>query len=297
MAEVISPTIARRRVRLALRAAREAAELTQQQVAEKMEWSLSKVARIENGDVSIAPNDLRPLLSLVGIDESSRVVAMLADTRIARSRRGAWYETPEFRTHLSAALRRLVEYEMDAVAIRYYSIYYVPGVLQTTAYAETLLNLLGDELPRPEIRLRLAARQRRREALLTRRRLPKLFLLLDESVLHRPIGGDAVLAEQLRELIRLAQSGARIRMIPFSPEAPVTNNASFDLLSLGASLTDNMVLYHENGLSDELIEDPSTTERHRERYDKVWREATDEVDTLEFLGRCFDHLRQPPAVG
>jgi len=151
-------------------------------------------------------------------------------------------------------------------------------------------------LPRQEIGLRLAARLRRREALLTRRRLPKLFLLLDESVLHRPIGGDAVLAEQLQELIRLGQSGARIRMIPFSAEAPVTNNASFDLLSLGASLTDNMVLYHENGLSDELVEDPPTTERHRERYDKVWREATDEVDTLEFVDRCFEHLRQPPQL-
>jgi transcriptional regulator with XRE-family HTH domain len=292
MAEVISPTIARRRVRLALRAAREAADLTQQQVAEKMEWSLSKVARIENGEVSIAPNDLRPLLSLVGIKENARVVAMLADTRIARSRRGAWHEAPEFRTHLSAALRRLVEYEVEALAIRYYSIYFIPGVLQTDAYAETLLDLLGDELPGNEIRLRLAARRRRREALLNRRRLPKLFLLLDESVLHRPIGGDAVLAEQLEELMRLAHAGAHIRMIPFSAEAPVTNNASFDLLSLSTGRTDSTVLYYENGLSDELVEDPSTTERHRERYDKVWREATDEVDTIEFIGRCFDHLRK-----
>ena len=57
-----SPAIARRRVRLAVRDARLDKKLTQSEVAEAMEWSLSKVMRIESGEVTISPNDLRPLL-------------------------------------------------------------------------------------------------------------------------------------------------------------------------------------------------------------------------------------------
>src|SRR5689334_18400759 len=71
MAEGDSPTVARRRVRMALREAREAAGYTQHEVADEMEWSLSKVIRIENGDVSIAPNDLKPLLNFLNVRNSS----------------------------------------------------------------------------------------------------------------------------------------------------------------------------------------------------------------------------------
>ncbi len=69
MAEGDSPTVARRRVRLAIREARDAAGLTQSQVAEAMEWSHSKVIRIENGEVTIYPNDLRPLLSYLRVSD------------------------------------------------------------------------------------------------------------------------------------------------------------------------------------------------------------------------------------
>jgi transcriptional regulator with XRE-family HTH domain len=68
-----SPAGARRRVRPALREAREAAGLTQSQVAEEMEWSTSKVIRIESGEVSISQYDLRPLLALLGITDRAEV--------------------------------------------------------------------------------------------------------------------------------------------------------------------------------------------------------------------------------
>lgn len=86
MAEGDSPTVARRRVRMVLRDARESAGLTQLEVAEQMEWSLSKVIRIENGDVTIAPNDLRPLLSFLGVKDRTIVADMLATAKIARTR-------------------------------------------------------------------------------------------------------------------------------------------------------------------------------------------------------------------
>ncbi|MFC7529501.1 helix-turn-helix domain-containing protein [Actinoplanes sp. GCM10030250] len=271
-------------MRLALREARERADFTQLQVAEAMEWSLSKVIRIENGDVSISPNDLRPLLAHLGIRDRTVIASMLADTRIARTRqRQAWYQTTEFRDQLTDSMRKLIEYEGEADEIRSYSIYYIPGPLQTTAYATALMTRYEDELSEDQRRRRIEARMLRREALLARARGGVQFLLmLDESVLRRTIGGSRVFADQLRDLMQHAEEGTiRIRMVPFSLDAPVTNNASFDLLAL----SEGEVLYRETGLSDEMIEDREVTAKHRARYDKVWEDVADERDTIEFIQR------------
>ncbi len=292
MAEAATPTVARRRVRVALREARESAGLTQQQVADEMEWSLSKVIRIENGEVTIAPNDLRPLLGYLGVRDKAVVSALLIDARIARTRqRQVWWQSPAFREVLSESLRKLIEYESEASRIRYWSIYFIPGTLQIPSYADALMKLYGDDFPDELARLKLDARQRRRQALLNRGGLVELFVLLDESVLMRPIGGAEVFTEQLREMHRLASAGRiNLRMVPYVLNAPVTNNATFDLLSLGENDSEGMLLYHENGLTDEAIETKSTTERHRARFDRVWHEALSEADTIDFVRKRIDEL-------
>jgi transcriptional regulator with XRE-family HTH domain len=285
MAEGDSPTVARRRVRLAIREARDAAGLTQSQVAEAMEWSHSKVIRIENGEVSISPNDLRPLLGYLGIQDKTAVAALVADARIARTRqRQAWYQVPQFREHLTPALLRLIEYEAEARAIRYYQVYFMPGPLQLPEYATALLSKYDEEIPAETIRVFVEARRLRREAILRRLGSLEIFMLLDESVLRRPIGGPTVFAAQLRELYRLSTDGhVSIRMIPFSADVPLTNNATFDLLSLGGDNDEGEVLYRESGLSDEIVEDRITTSRHHKRYQKIWQEAATEENTINFI--------------
>ena len=296
MAEVVSPTVARRRVRLALREAREAANLTQQQVADEMEWSLSKVIRIENGDVTIAPNDLRPLLAFLNVKDKTVISALLVDARIARTRqRQAWHQKPQFRDVLSDAHRRLIEYEAEASAIRYFSIYFVPGPLQLPAYLAALLKLWGEEIPETTRQILIEARQRRRDALLSRGESVELFVLLDESVLMRPIGGPEVFAEQLRDLHQLAQAGAiKLRMVPFTLNAPVTNSATYDLLSLDPS-DEGMLLYLDHEVTDEVVETKAITQRHRDRYDRVWAEALDESDTMDFIRKRISDLEAIPA--
>jgi len=287
----VSPTVARRRVRLTLREAREAAGYTQLQVAEDMEWSLSKVIRIENGDVSIAPNDLRVLLTYLGIRDKVKVAAMLADAKVARTRSAKpWWNEPEYREHLSEQLRKLIEYEAEAREIRYYNVHFLPGPLQTPGYGEALLSMWHDEMSQEQIQTRLKARRLRHEALLSRLGTFELLLLLDESVLLRPIGGDAIFAEQLELLRRMATAGqARIRMIPFDPVTPLTNNASFDIISLSED-DGGLLLYRENGLTDELVEDRASTARHRDRFDKVWNLVTSEEETIDFINGRIGEL-------
>jgi transcriptional regulator with XRE-family HTH domain len=296
MVAVDPPMVARRRVRLALREAREAAQLTQQQVADEMEWSLSKVIRIEKGEVSIAPNDLRPLLDYFGVDDGPHVSAMLADARMARARRrGAWYQEPEFRPYVTESFRRLVDYEARAAEARFYSIYFMPGPVQTPQYAAAVSQLREGEFSPSQIRARVEATRHRRQALLARGRSVRIFLLLDESVLRRPIGGRAIFTAQLKELERLTTLGIRIRMIPFSMDVPVTNNGSFDLVSLGGEHDGGTVLYRENGMADELIENSDSTERHLARFDMVWRDATDEAGTIMFIRQRISRLRRSAA--
>jgi transcriptional regulator with XRE-family HTH domain len=281
MMSIESPMVARRRVRLALREARERARLTQQQVAAEMEWSLSKVIRIENGEVSIAPNDLRPLLRYFGVADGPAMKAILDDARIARLRhRDAWYQEPAYRPHVTEPLRRLIDYEAKAVEMRFYSIYFMPGPLQTPEYASAVSHLWDGEISEDQITVRIETARRRRQALLDRP-WTRLFVLLDESVLRRPLGGEGIFVNQLRQLERLAQSDrTQLRMIPFFLDAPVTNNGSFDLLTLGDG---GMVLYRENGLADEIVEDDAATDRHRYRFDRVWEQAMSEETTVDFI--------------
>ena len=295
MAEGDSPTVARRRVRLALRERREAAGLTQQQVADEMDWSLSKVIRIEGGEVSIAPNDLRPLLAYLGIKDRAQVSEMMSDAKIARTRqRRAWWQAQEYREYLTEPLRRLIEFEAEAAAIRFYLFYHMPGPLQIPEYSRALMGKWDDELTEEQIKHRVDARQFRQETMLARLEHVKLYILLDESVLWRPIGGNEVLAQQLEFLVGLAEKAqVYVRMIPFEVDTPMTNNASFDLLFLGEDLPENAVLYRENGMTDEIVEDQSITSRHRNRFDRVWKASNDEATTLAFIRERIRVLRLP----
>ena len=292
--EEVSSTIARRTVRLALRDARDAAGFTQADVAEEMEWSLSKVIRIESGEVSIAPNDLRPLLTFLQVRDRAKINELVELTKVARKRsRSQWHQGAGVREHLTDAMRRWVEYEAEAVEIRYYSVYYIPGPLQVPAYAATnLANFDDSDIPRKTRDLRAEARQRRRQMLLSRLDDGlSVYALLDQSVLLRPIGGPEVFHEQLSDLHKLAEDGKiKLRMLPFDSNYTVTNNATFDLLTLfGQGGEQSEVLYRETGLLDEVVED-SSVQRHRERFDKIWEIAATVEDTVDYLSGRIKEL-------
>jgi hypothetical protein len=107
----------------------------------------------------------------------------------------------------------------------------------------------------------------------------------------RPIGGNDVFAAQLQELLRLSRKeSTTIRMVPFSVEAALSNNAAFDLLYLGADDDENAVMYRETGVSDEIVEDRVMATRHRARYEKLWQAAMDEADTAAFIEKRLDTL-------
>lgn len=286
-----SPAVARRRVRLALREAREALNFTQGQVAEAMEWSLSKVMRIESGEVSISTNDLRPLLAHLHITEPVRVEQLIQLAK-ASKRRQEWWDQPRYREHLTPAMRQLIQFELEATTIRYYSVSVLPGPLQTPAYAGAILNAWHQDLPPEDVELRQDARMRRRAQLFNRPAPPVIHALLDESLLHRRVGSPQVMAAQLADLLQRVEKGqVRARVMPFSAAAPLPLFGPFEIFYLGADDDqENAIMYRESITIDEIVDDTANVQRHRGIFDQLWNAALDEDESARFIERAHSAL-------
>ncbi len=273
-----SPAVARRRLRLALRRSREAQELTQGQVAEALDWSLSKVQRIESGEVSVSSTDLRALLQTLGVTDRDTVDLLAQDARTSRRRGRSWWDEPRYRAQLTAATLQLLQFESQATTIRFFSPTMIPGVLQTPRYADAVLEVwnrdLG-ELSDEQREVRLEVRMRRHDQVFGRggdgSGSPLVYrLMLDESVLVREVGGPEVMAEQLEHLLAaIRQDKVSLRVLPLAKAAVIAMLGPFVILDLDTE--EDSVLYRESWLRDEVVQTPEALTRHRWMFDEMWR--------------------------
>jgi transcriptional regulator with XRE-family HTH domain len=275
------PAVARRRVRLALREAREARRLTQSQVAAALDWSLSKVNRIEGGDVGVSGTDLRALLAFYGVTDQVRVDRLLEDAR--NSRRGRlWWADPRYREHLTPATMQLLQFESEATAIRCFHLTMIPGLLQTRSYAEIVLASYREELSEAARQVRLEVRMQRRERVLLRPEPPDLYLILDESVLSREIGGPRVMGEQLRELLTLMKEpNIFVRVVPLSAAAPIALLGPFTILDMAGE--QDAMLYRETYVGDEVVHAAPKIKHDREIFEQLWGRALDDAASARLI--------------
>jgi transcriptional regulator with XRE-family HTH domain len=268
-----SPAVARRRVRLALRRAREEKGLTQGQVATALEWSLSKVQRIESGEVSVSTTDLRALLGFFGISGGETVDVLMRDARTSRRQR--WYTDPRYREELTPATRQLLQFESEATAIRAYVPLLIPGLLQTSEYAGAVFDSRSTDLSDSQRKVRYEVRMRRRGQVLDRRDPPDYLLILDESVLRRDVGGPQIFVRQLEELIEMGRRpNVHIRVVPFR-EAVVALLGPFTVFDLGED--EDAVLYTEGYYEDRISQAPDEVQRHRAVFEDLWSRSIDEA--------------------
>jgi transcriptional regulator with XRE-family HTH domain len=280
MSSADTPAVARRRVRLALRAAREAKGYTQGQVADAMDWSLSKLMRIEKGDVNIASADLRVLLEHLDVTDPATIKQLVNDARTARSER--WTGDATDREHLTSPVVQLMQFEQEATAIRYYGSVIVPGLLQTRAYAQAILDTF--DLDKVTAQTRIEARLRRRDQVLYRRDPPDYLVILDEAVLMREVGGPGIMGDQLRMILKImAETKIQVRVVPFEAPATIAILGPFTLFDLGDEA--NAVLYRESHLIDEIVHSPSNLQRHRVVFEQLWTAALGDEASAELIER------------
>ncbi len=268
-----SPANARRRVRIALRKAREERRLTQQQVADGLDWSLSKVNRLEKGEVTVSRTDLLALLEMYGVVDAAVIEDLVGAAR--RSRQRGWYDEPRYRETLTTAMLQLYQFEPEATVIRFYSSTLIPGLLQTSAYAQYILDFWQQELTESVRTARLETRMHRRSQVFDREDPPDYLLILDESVLHRELGGPKVMAEQLRDLLNMmARANIHVRILPLREAAILAMLGPFQLFDLGDE--ENAVLYRETVLKDEILFAGEAINRHRRYFEQMWSTAVPE---------------------
>lgn len=261
-----SPAAARRRLRLAVRKAREAIGLTQGQVAEQLSWSISKVNRMENGEVTISPTDLAALLNLFGVTNKDVVNEMSRDAKAAKQR-GWWHES-RYREHVTPATLQLIQFENEAVAIRCFQPTLVPGMLQIPAYAEAVLGF-WTELSSADRAARLEIRSRRRGLMFERPDPPQYYLALDESVVLRRVGGAAVMAEQLQVLLDAASHPTiTLRILPLADGAGRSQLGSTTICHLDGE--ENAILYRELTTFDSITEGGEEPTRYRRMFETLW---------------------------
>jgi transcriptional regulator with XRE-family HTH domain len=127
--------VQRRRLRSELRRARQDAGLTQKDVAEALEWSLSKLIRIEAGAVGISTTDLRALLQHYRINDPKVVDRILSLARAGKEQRG-WWTT--YRDVTSQQFLTFLGYENSATVILVFQANLIPGLIQDEEYARAL---------------------------------------------------------------------------------------------------------------------------------------------------------------
>jgi transcriptional regulator with XRE-family HTH domain len=281
------PAVARRRVRLALRAARDHAGLSQSEVAQRLGWSLSKLQRIELGEVTVTPTDLRAVLGLYGTTDEKRISALTDDTRAARRER--YWTEQEHRDHLPAGLLQLMQFELRATVVRDYQIALMPGVLQTAASAEAHLGWFDESLTEDQRRVRREVRLSRRRDVIERDGAPEYRVLLDESVLWRAVGGELSAADQFDDLAHTAERpNVHVRVLPMDVGTMMSASGAFMVLDLSDDPQD-AVLYQEGYLWDQLVQDLDQVGYHRAIFEQFWRKALDEdASHALILARAYD---------
>jgi transcriptional regulator with XRE-family HTH domain len=284
--ETPSPAVQRRRLRAELRRARLDAGLTQEQVAAAMDWSLSKLIRIENGSVGISTNDLRAVLLHYKITDESRTAELLALSRAARER--TWWST--YRDSAPPRLLQLIEYEAAAFIARSFQPLLVPGLLQTEEYARTSIRQLAPQMEESQLEALVEVRMKRQE-LLQRSDAPLLFFVMDEAVVRRAVGGQDVMRRQLQRLIEVSElPNVTIEIVPFSAGLLPGLQGQF-LIYEFSDAADDDVLYLEGARGDLLSRDsPDDVLSFREEFEQLREASLGPEGSVDFLRALLGDL-------
>jgi hypothetical protein len=209
-----------------LRRMRESAGISRADAGWQIRASESKVSRMELGRVGFKERDVSDLLELYGMaDEEERF--RLMELARAANNPGWWSRYGDV---MPSWFTNYVGLEVAATLIRTYEVMFVPGLLQTEDYARAVVQLGKSYQPDEEIDQRVDLR-RNRQQILQRANPARLWVVIDESVLHRPVGGEEVLRAQIEHLMMWAeQPNITLQVMPFSSVGYPGAGGAFSIL-------------------------------------------------------------------
>lgn len=207
-----APTVLRMVLGKRLQHLREKAGLTYEEAGHALDVTHATVRRMEKAEVGLRIPYVEKLLHTYGVTRQEEIDGFVSLAREA-NQPGWWHR---YRDVLPDWFSAFVSLESESHVIRAYEPHYVPGLLQTPAYARAVLRAGLPHAPEDEIERQVALRMER-QAILTREDPPLLWVVLDETVLRRPIGGGEVMSEQIDRLLEAAAlPRVRLQIMPFS---------------------------------------------------------------------------------
>ena len=273
-----SPTVRRRELGALLRKLREDQGMSVKQVTEHLMCSPSKVSRIETGQRGATLRDVRDLCDLYGVaDVAARDRLM---TLAREGKHQGWWQSYDL------PYSNYVGLEAEATSISGFHSSVVPGLLQTADYARAIHEAAVPEVSTPEltpeiINQRVEARIRR-QAVLEKQESLKFSAAVDEAVLHRLVGGRAVMSAQLRHLAEMATlPNVRIRVIPYSAGAHPALESTFYILDFADAVPS--VVYVEGLVGWIYLERSEDLDRYRRVYERVVDMALSPEKSVDFI--------------
>ena len=261
-----------------LRRVREAAGISAEKAGYEIRASRSKISRMETGRVGFKARDVDDLLTLYGVTDEQLRSRFLSLAKQAN--RPDWWTRygdilPDwFETYLGL--------ESAATTIRSFEIQFVHGLFQTEDYARGVTMLGHRAAPAEEIEQRVAVRLKRQD-LLTRPTAPRIWSVMDEAVLRRPVGGAAVMREQLRHLAEVAAlPHVTIQVVPFARGGHAAASGSFTILRFAEHDLPDLV-YIEQLTSAVYLEQRADVEHYLEVADQLGGSALTPAASTLFI--------------
>ena len=252
-----SPTVRRRRLAAELRGIRESKGKSGDAVAAALKWSPSKISRYERARTGLRPREVERLLDYYQITGSHRELLLgLAEDATQKG----WWE--EFTDSLSEDYKQFIGLEHEATAMAIWHVDVVTGLLQTEEYARHIIGSYSRVEPvAPGMIGRLVRVRMRRQQVLDRDGL-QLSVVLDESVLKRRIGDEAVMYDQLQRLVKEAdRPNLTLQVLPLDAQHVVFGE-SFVIFGFGQD-ADAML---QDVVSTEHLRSGFTLEGERDTY-------------------------------
>ena len=256
--------------------------LSREQAAEAIRASEWKIHRLENGQVGFKDRDIVDLLRRYGVTDPDEIADFLEFAREANA--PGWWQ--HYSDLLPRWFRAYVDLESTASLIRTYEGQFIPGLLQTDDYMRAvihgaLLDESGEEVGR-RVRLRMA-----RQTLLTREHPPRLWAVVDEAALRRPVGGHEVMRGQLERLIAATKlPNVILQILPFASGAHPAMVGAFSILRFAdGDLPD--VVYVEHLTNALYLDGRDDVNQYLHVMDQISMSAAPPDKTMDILHRIL----------
>lgn len=271
-----SPTVRRRELGAMLRALRNERGLTVDQVAAELLCSPSKVSRLETGQRGATLRDVRDLCNLYGVTEAADRERLMTLAREGKQQ--GWWQSFELPHSTFVGL------EQAAISMKIFHSAVVPGLLQTAGYTRALHQAYMPPLEPEIIEQRVEERLTRQQQVLDQVAPPRIEIVMDEAVLHRPVGGSAVISEQLDRITGIAKRrDITIQILPFEVGAHPALESDFIILEFTGQAA-NMV--YVEGLAGQIYLDrPQDVDRYLQVFERLRSVADGPKDSVARIAK------------